>query len=806
MAKPNERSEACPSSERASLHGKVPSLIRCSPPGIVRAPANTVAVKLRAALVTTILGVLLCVIAGVGVAHLRFDSSYRVYFDADDPLLTAFDTVRNTFDPSDALLILVVADPGRSVLSAEGLAKVRDLTSKAWMLPKVRRVDSLTNYQQISGDADGFAVHDLVAPNGPIGEAAARQASNDALGDPLIKDRLVDRGGRIAVIAATLTKGTASLEEVNAIIATARAMIAKNQTPGYRLHLSGIVAMNHAFAESSQRDFTTLVPAAFLLFFVIIAWTSGTVLGASYVMALSVLSILAAVGLLGWLNVPMTSASAMGPLMLMTITIADGVHILMACRAGIRAGKTADDALADCMRMHGRLIAVTAAATIIGFLTGNTSNVPALRVMGNLVAVGATIACFMSLYWLPALLKLRMPRWPRATPGPTLLDGMFEMNERRALWICGFGTAMLMAAPFGLKHLELNDEFVRYFSPDIDFRKAADLQNAHLGSLYEIEFAVDSLSKGGVSDPRYLNTVVQFESFLRGLPETRHVMGWTDVLRKINAVVERSEGRTPADMPQNRALASQYLLMYQLSLPFGQDANNLVNVDQSSSRVVAMFGELSSQQMLAIESKVDDWWQGHGNGYKQHHGSINLIFSHLGKLNVLSMIQSDIYAVLVIAAMIALALRSWLAGVLSLFMNFMPLVIAFAIWGALVGFVGLSMSAAPGMSLGILVDDAVHLLAHYGQERRHGHNVTLSLRSAMKEISPPVLVTNIALIVGFGLVGFSSFQLNAHLGWITAITLVLALGLDLVLLPAMVLVGGRWMERRAARSATLVSL
>ena len=182
MAKPNERSEACPSSERASLHGKVPSLIRCSRPGIVRAPANTVAVKLRAAFVTTILGVLLCVIAGVGVAHLRFDSSYRVYFDADDPLLTAFDTVRNTFDPSDALLILVVADPGRSVLSAEGLAKVRDLTAKAWMLPKVRRVDSLTNYQQISGDADGFAVHDLVALTGPIGEAAARQASNDALG------------------------------------------------------------------------------------------------------------------------------------------------------------------------------------------------------------------------------------------------------------------------------------------------------------------------------------------------------------------------------------------------------------------------------------------------------------------------------------------------------------------------------------------------------------------------------------------------------------------------------------------------
>ena len=117
---------------------------------VLRPPGPRQPLKLRRALITIVVGVLLCVVAGAGVARLKFDSSYRVYFDATDPLLVEFDAVRNAFDPSDALLILVVADPGQSVLSANGLTIVRDLTAKAWLLPRVRRVDSPTNFQQVS--------------------------------------------------------------------------------------------------------------------------------------------------------------------------------------------------------------------------------------------------------------------------------------------------------------------------------------------------------------------------------------------------------------------------------------------------------------------------------------------------------------------------------------------------------------------------------------------------------------------------------------------------------------------------------
>ena len=97
-----------------------------------------------------VVGVLCTLLLGVGALQLRFDASYRTYFDADDPMLVAFDAVSHRFDPNDALLILVAAQPGRSIYSPDGLRLVRELTSGAERLPQGLHVDSLTNFPRMT--------------------------------------------------------------------------------------------------------------------------------------------------------------------------------------------------------------------------------------------------------------------------------------------------------------------------------------------------------------------------------------------------------------------------------------------------------------------------------------------------------------------------------------------------------------------------------------------------------------------------------------------------------------------------------
>ena len=180
------------------------------------------------------------------------------------------------------------------------------------------------------------------------------------------------------------------------------------------------------------------------------------------------------------------------------------------------------------------------------------------------------------------------------------------------------------------------------------------------------------------------------------------------------------------------------------------------------------------------------------------HSAVNLIFSHLGGRNVAAMMWANLIGVVAIAGLIALMLRNLGSGLLSAAMNLIPLGLAFAVWGLTVRDVGLSLSVAAGMTLGILDHNAVHLLSAYYRHRRRliehapadthePADVGAALRATLIEVGPGILVTNLSLMVGFFMLALSSFQLNAQLGSFTVLTLGLALLVNLVFLPAAVL-------------------
>ncbi len=792
-----------------------------------------------------LIGLLGVLALGLGMTQLRFDASYRTYFDADDPMLAAFDGVSDRFDPSDSLLLLIAARPGENLYSPAGLELLRRLTESAAQLPRVQRVDSLTNHPHITADAEGFTLGDLLPP-GPVDAAAARALRAKVRGDRLVEGVLVDRAGGLAIIALTLQRpggpvsssdtavargaaqadratarptllegGTDALSEHAQLMRAARALLDANAAPGFQLHLSGIVAMNHAFAEATEVDLLGLFPLAFVLLFAFVAWALRSIVASLQVFALSIATQVAALGALGWAGVPLTSTVAMAPLMLLTITVADGVHVLQSLRRAQRAARGGFDPARDVAlaiaQQRGPVMLATI-TTVIGFLTMNFSAVPTYRVLGSVVAFGALVAGVLTLLWLPALLRLWLPRWPdEGVPDAALgverllarLTALPALLRARSARIVASVLAIVLVAGtvLGWSQLRIDDAFVEYFGPSTAFRQAATVQSARLGGLYEIEYAVDSGQPGGIHDPDYLRTLAAFVAFLEAQPETRSVHAWTTVLARIHATVAAGEGVrvAPGSLPEQRQLAANYLLMYQMSLPVGQDPNNLIDVDQSASRVVVRFGDMRSSQMLEIEARIDAWWArvasertARGATAIAHpHGAINLIFSHLGGRNVEAMLWANVWGVLAIAAFIAFALRNRLTGLLSVGMNLVPLGLAFALWGFTVQDVGLSLSVAAGMTLGILDHNAVHLLSAYLRQRTHAADVAQALRLALGEVAPGILVTNMALVVGFLVLAQSSFQLNGQLGWFTVLTLLLALLVNLVLLPLLVLLRAR---------------
>jgi predicted RND superfamily exporter protein len=89
--------------------------------------------------------------------------------------------------------------------------------------------------------------------------------------------------------------------------------------------------------------------------------------------------------------------------MILTMAVADAVHLLVTMRHELAAGKTKNDAMIESMRINFRPIFVTSLTTVLGFLSLNFSDAPPFHDLGNIASMGVAAAFILSVTFLPAI-------------------------------------------------------------------------------------------------------------------------------------------------------------------------------------------------------------------------------------------------------------------------------------------------------------------------------------------------------------------------------------------------------------------
>jgi len=335
---------------------------------------------------------------------------------------------------------------------------------------------------------------------------------------------------------------------------------------------------------------------------------------------------------------------------------------------------------------------------------------------------------------------------------------------------------------------QLNDEFVKYFSENVPFRVDTDFVVEHLTGIYMLEYSLPAKEEGAITSPEYLRLVDEFADWLRQQPEVLHVNTFTDIMKRLN---KNLHGDDPDwyRLPDNRELAAQYLLLYEFSLPFGLDLNNQINVKKSATRITITLKSISSEELLALQERAQNWLRQHAPAYMHVEGaSPTLMFAHIGHRNIRAMLEGTVLALVLISLILTVFLRSVRIGLLSLIPNLAPIGMGFGLWGLFVGEVGLALSVVGGMTIGIVVDDTVHFLSKYLRARREqGLSPEDAVRYAFHTVGTALWVTTLVLMLGFGVLALSDFKLNAGMGLLTAITIGLALLADFFFLPPLIM-------------------
>jgi uncharacterized protein len=731
----------------------------------------------------------LVIAASAGLKNIEFTNNYRIFFGKENPQLLAFDALQNTYSKSDNLMFVVEPENGE-IFTRETLQAIVELTKEGWQLPYSSRVDSITNFQHTVAIEDDLIVEDLVVDPVSLTDAELRRIKQIALQEPLLNNRLVSPSGHVAGVNVTVQLPGVHPIETMEIAAAAREIAAQitQRHPNIKIHLTGIVMLNNAFGEAAFGDTKTLLPIMYgiVIFMLIVCLRSFS--GTFSVVILMICSILAGIGVGIWFGIKMTPVSSTAPTIILTMAVADCVHFLVTMLHNMRLGHEKKQAIQESLRINFQPIFLTSATTAIGFLSMNFSDAPPFQNLGNLVAAGVTFAFFLSVTLLPALMTVL----PVKTKQQDELDNSYmkslaEFVIRRRKFLLA-GNALLAVGLISLVPLnQINDEFVKYFDETVEFRRATDFLNENMGGIYSIEYALDAGETGAISEPVFLQQVDNLKEWLLKQPEVVHVNTITDTFKRLNKNMHGDSSEW-YKLPEQRDLASQYLLLYEMSLPYGLDLNDQINLDKSAIRVIATMHSLSTEQMLDIERRVNAWLKKNMQGIEVKGASPVLMFSHIGKRNAIRMLIGTMAALVLISLLLIAAFRSLKLGLLSLIPNLVPAGMAFGIWALIDGNIGLSLSVVTGMTLGIVVDDTVHFISKYRRARiEHGYSSEDAVRYAFSTVGVALWITSAVLICGFIVLSTSHFTMNNGMGLMTAITIAIALFMDFLLLPPLLM-------------------
>ncbi|EXJ34883.1 efflux RND transporter permease subunit [Vibrio parahaemolyticus] len=734
--------------------------------------------------------IFLIIVATIGGKNLYFRGDYDIFFDGTNKQLLAFDEIQTTFAKTDNLAIVIAPEDG-DIFTPQTLSLIQKITVDAWQVPYSSRVDSIANYQHTEAFDDELLVEDLLYSEYELTPERISKVKSIALSEPVLKSALVSEKGDVTVVNITVQlpemDKTAEVEEV---VSSINAMIDRYQRayPDVTFHKAGIIAMNHAFMTAAQDDSSTLVPTMLVVILVFLTIMLRSILSVIATLIVIIGSVMATMGISGWAGMFLSTATVNVPTLIMTLAVADCVHVIATMRQSMKNGFTKAQSIERSIALNFVPILITSVTTAIGFLMMNMSDSPVLRDFGNLSALGVMVACFLSVTLLPALLKL-LPihvKMETSQDQKHVMDrlGDFVVSQRRALLPLSVAVIVVCASLIPLN--KVNDESVEYFGQRNEFRQAADFMEERISGMTNISIAIKTNESQGIAAPDFLNTIGEFSSWLRGQPETDHVATLADVYKRLNKNMH-GDDEAYYSLPQERELAAQYLLLYEMSLPYGLDLNNQINVDKSSIKMVLTVANLGSVELVDLENRIYQWFAEHAPQYQVVASSPSLMFAHIGETNMASMLSTLPITLVLISALLIFALRSVRLGLISLMPNIAPAVIGFGLWALISGEINLGLSVVVTLTLGIVVDDAVHFLSKYQRARREGQTAEQAVRYAFHTVGRALWITTVVLVAGFSVLAMSSFRLNADMGQLSAIVIFIALVVDFLFLPTLLM-------------------
>jgi predicted RND superfamily exporter protein len=731
----------------------------------------------------TLIVVILTVFFARQLPNLHVDTSANGLIVQDSPETLFYEEVKQTFGDDTTLTILYES---ADVFTQPILQSIEDLTLAVEQIDGVSRVLSLSTINNLKG-SDGFLDTETLIPYVPEDPGEIKQIRKDALGNVLNIGEVVNADGTTAAIQLSVEnrEGETTFDkrlvaEIASLVNTQSELLGEQA----RVYQVGSPLVKATILEYITEDLILLTPLSVLVVGLVLFLffrSSGAIV---LPIVTGVISVVVSLGFMALVGYAFNPISIIIPALLLVIGSTEDIHLLSEYATAVRSKMEKRAAIERMAVRSGLVILLTSVTTVVGFLTIVPNEIPILREFAIAASFGITANFLITVLLAPPILRVLGVPKSFKRPEPAFMDDLkdklvyWSIHKRKSVFSV-FGTLALVAV-VGSSLLHVDTNYLLFFKKDAPIRQAFRDASASLSGSSVFYITVDTKEDNGLYNPKTLKSIARLTDFM----DERYdkVIGYDNFIRKSH---QEMNGGDPSfyEVPDSSDLIAQYSLTMN-----PESLERFVDFDFRQACLVIRSNiggsrELN-QSLPEIQAFIDN---NLSRDLDVHITGESILIAKASDTISREIIFSIGYMLVAIFLLISALFLSLKAGLLAMIPNVMPILVIFGI----MGFMGIPISASTFpvavIALGIAVDDTIHFMVRFSKEMKKTTSNEKAIAQTIAHELRPVFSTSTALCLGYVALMFAQFGSISQFGFLSAITMLMALIGDLLLTPAILI-------------------
>lgn len=734
----------------------------------------------------------------VGIGDTRMEATSKSLLSDSDPFKLEVEMAQEDFPPTTGVLFAFEAD---DIFALESLQAMEALTQRYSEVKSAIAVNSLLNQRFNDSDQKIYGRDYLIPELDGLTASDTAKVREIALNDEDIVKNSLSKTGDMALAQIRYKNAeddqATRLEIARSVIALRDSL--RSEFPSVDIYVLGGLMFELDGINARTKDNQVLLPLVLTIGILLLWFCLRSLPFSISLMAMAALSFTATMGTYGWLNIAFNQISTLGPLVVIVIAIADGIHVLSIYAQGLHKDMNKIDAMRESLRVNIQPITLATVTTAMGFLSLNYSSSPGIYGFGNIIAIGVVWAYIVTLAILPALvLLLPTNKVPKPLGIAGFIRAVIKLVTTRGN-VLFWASAAIIVVTLGLLPLnKLDFDRFTFVDEDSDAHHVLTALSEKIGNDQALAYSIDSGEYYGITQPEFLQQVETLSIWLEAQPESSFVTSYTDYLRSRNKS-DNDDDEAYDILPEDQLQIIDYLVGYQLVQEMEPSLQPIFNADYSAVRLVIATSNLSNKELLDFNDRIDDWIaENVQKKYKVLHGDNSILYVRLDRLITMELMYGFMLSFFFITITMIIGLQSWRYGLLSIMPNLFPATIVFGVWAVFVGELSPYILMLFSISIGLVVDDSVHILSKYISGKKDGMSPESASVYSLDRAGSAITITTLSLALGTFILVFSSTPYFQSVASLLTPIIIVAWALDLFFLPPLLIKFDNWMDRNKA--------